>query len=95
MRTRTVDDLDGGSFQVPDVAAILMEINAMTCKICGGPVTWRGPIGRLEFTQCAQCHAVNCQIETDEPETPEEREVYQTIWGQVEFPWPVEMGGES
>lgn len=63
----------------------------MTCKFCAGLVTWRGPLGRLEFTQCDGCNATNCQIEADElnDETPEEREVFETIWDSIE------LGGEG
>ena len=66
----------------------------MTCKICGDLVIWRGPIGRLEFTECIQCHAVNCQLEAIEADeamviTPEESEVYETIWGSFD------LGGEA
>lgn len=33
----------------------------MTCSICGGRVTWRGPITNLTHTECESCGRHNCQ----------------------------------
>lgn len=33
----------------------------MTCELCGGRVTWRGPLSELTHTQCEKCNEVNCQ----------------------------------
>lgn len=63
--TRTVDDLDGGAFEV----LVIPPIAATECRIC------RAADGRTI------CRA--CLYGTDE-DTPEEREVYETIWGTIE-----------
>jgi hypothetical protein len=33
----------------------------MTCRGCGGPVEWKGPISRLTHTECLNCGGINCQ----------------------------------
>jgi hypothetical protein len=47
----------------------------MKCELCGGLVTWRGPLSALTHTECHQCGGTNCQI-TD-PEEAEDYEDYQ------------------
>lgn len=46
----------------------------MKCSICGGLVTWRGPLANLTHTQCESCGGINCQgpenFYTDEEEYP-------------------------
>jgi hypothetical protein len=49
----------------------------MQCELCGGLVTWRGPLSALTHTECENCGGQNCQVaepvgdDTDElrPET--------------------------
>lgn len=38
----------------------------MICSICGGHVTWRGPLTALMHTQCESCGESNCQEVADE-----------------------------
>jgi len=38
----------------------------MICSICGGEVTWRGPLSALTHTQCGSCGEKNCQEVSDE-----------------------------
>jgi hypothetical protein len=38
----------------------------MICSICGGEVTWRGPLSALTHTQCGSCGRKNCQEVSDE-----------------------------
>jgi len=33
----------------------------MICSLCGGHVTWRGPMVALTHTQCGSCGGINCQ----------------------------------
>jgi ArsR family metal-binding transcriptional regulator len=45
----------------------------MKCSLCGGLVTWRGPLVALTHTQCADCGERNCQevecdLADDDPE---------------------------
>jgi hypothetical protein len=46
----------------------------MQCELCGGLVTWRGPLGALTHTECKNCGGQNCQVaepvgdDTDEPQ---------------------------
>lgn len=42
----------------------------MICSICGGLVTWRGPLVALTHTECENCGGRNCQ----EPESYREDE---------------------
>jgi DnaJ-class molecular chaperone len=37
----------------------------MKCSICGGLVTWRGPLTDLTHTECNDCGGINCQIFED------------------------------
>jgi hypothetical protein len=39
----------------------------MKCSICGGLVTWRGPLSNLTHTECGGCGAHN----SHEPSWPE------------------------
>lgn len=45
----------------------------MQCELCGGLVTWRGPLSALTHTECENCGGQNCQVaepvgdDTDEP----------------------------
>lgn len=45
----------------------------MKCELCGGLVTWRGPLSALTHTECENCGGQNCQVvevaadEEDEP----------------------------
>lgn len=39
----------------------------MTCRDCGGLVTWRGPCAALTHTKCHSCGAVNSQAESAWP----------------------------
>lgn len=34
----------------------------MQCELCGGLVTWRGPLIALTHTQCESCGETNCQV---------------------------------
>ena len=34
----------------------------MKCELCGGLVTWRGPLSLLTHTECESCGERNCQI---------------------------------
>lgn len=38
----------------------------MICSICGGHVTWRGPLIALTHAECASCGAINSQISEDD-----------------------------
>ena len=38
----------------------------MICSICGGTVTWRGPLIALTYTECESCGAINSQIPEDD-----------------------------
>lgn len=38
----------------------------MVCSICGGEVTWRGPLIALTHTQCGSCGEKNCQEVSDD-----------------------------
>ena len=40
----------------------------MKCSICGGLVTWRGPMYALTHTECGSCGGRNCQIAEEEHE---------------------------
>lgn len=40
----------------------------MTCRFCGGRVTWRGRMTALAYTQCEKCGAQNCELPEDEEE---------------------------
>ena len=46
----------------------------MQCELCGGLVTWRGPLSALTHTECESCGGQNCQVaepvadDTDEPQ---------------------------
>lgn len=37
----------------------------MMCSLCGGLVTWRGPLVALTHTQCDSCGERNCQVVAD------------------------------
>jgi hypothetical protein len=45
------------------------------CSICGGQVTWRGPLSALTHAECEQCGAHNSQeledVEIDDEEGEE------------------------
>jgi len=42
----------------------------MICSLCGGHVTWRGPLFALTYTQCGSCGGRNCQeVEAENSET--------------------------
>ena len=41
----------------------------MQCGLCGGLVTWRGPLNALTHTECESCGKKHCQI----PEGVDER----------------------
>lgn len=41
----------------------------MICSICGGDVTWRGPLIALTHTQCGSCGEKNCQEVSDEADS--------------------------
>ena len=34
----------------------------MECELCGGLVTWRGPLSALTHTECGGCGGQNCQV---------------------------------
>lgn len=34
----------------------------MQCELCGGLVTWRGPLSALTHTECESCGGQNCQV---------------------------------
>ena len=34
----------------------------MKCELCGGLVTWRGPLSALTHTECESCGGQNCQV---------------------------------
>jgi len=40
----------------------------MICSLCGGIVTWRGPITSLTHTECERCGGRNCQVVLTEDE---------------------------
>ena len=45
----------------------------MQCELCGGLVTWRGPLSALTHTECENCGGQNCQVaepaeDADEPQ---------------------------
>ena len=45
----------------------------MQCALCGGLVTWRGPLSALTHTECESCGGQNCQVaqaveDDDEPQ---------------------------
>lgn len=44
----------------------------MICALCGGHVTWRGPLVALTHTQCGSCGERNCQEVDDESDDEEE-----------------------
>jgi hypothetical protein len=43
----------------------------MQCDLCGGLVTWRGPLSALTHTECENCGGQNCQV-AQQPEEAEE-----------------------
>jgi hypothetical protein len=43
----------------------------MTCSICGGLVTWVGPLTSLTHTECQNCGAVNSQVDEEADEEAE------------------------
>ena len=47
----------------------------MKCDLCGGLVTWRGPLSALTHTECESCGGQNCQVvqqhDLDDEENPE------------------------
>ena len=43
----------------------------MQCDLCGGLVTWRGPLSALTHTECENCGGQNCQV-VQQPEDDEE-----------------------
>lgn len=49
----------------------------MKCSICGGLVTWRGPLTNLTHTQCESCGGINCQ-EPEKFDDPEPEEIGRT-----------------
>lgn len=63
--TRTVQDLDGGTFEVPANP----PIPATLCRICKSAVAGR--------TICEDC------LYGPDDDSPEEREVFETIWGTI------------
>lgn len=34
----------------------------MKCELCGGLVTWRGPLSALTHTECERCGGQNCHV---------------------------------
>ena len=49
----------------------------MKCNLCGGLVTWRGPLTALTHTKCASCGGVNCQeVDEDHPLDEEDNVLY-------------------
>lgn len=39
----------------------------MICTLCGGPVSWVGPLGALTHTKCQACGGLDTHI----PEVPD------------------------
>lgn len=46
-------------------------MTCMVCSICGGMVTWRGPLSALTHTQCESCGERNCQVVADDDDGDE------------------------
>ena len=54
----------------------------MKCELCGGLVTWRGPLNALTHTECEKCGGQNCQVAdvpTDDDEPPPETFVGNSV----------------
>jgi hypothetical protein len=45
----------------------------MKCELCGGLVTWRGPLYALTHTECESCGGQNCQVVDVPPNEDEPR----------------------
>lgn len=93
---RTQPDLDGGTFEAEELAAIpASEDDAMTCHICGCQMKLAGLFGGLEYLRCTNCFGVrtaNSFVPVDDypaDESPDEQEAFDVIWP------PVEIGGEA
>ena len=99
MKTRPVDDLDGSAFEVEDLPAqpaidcfTLRMYRRVQHEFCMAFAHWRRPmVHRLERIERYLIKRYN------RDDTPEEQEVYATIWGPVEVAWPIpdDLGGES
>jgi RecJ-like exonuclease len=67
----------------------------MICYLCGGQVTWRGPITNLTHTECAGCGRRNCQQVIDEVcRTCGGSGAVHPDWGDYPRPSRAELGEE-